>query len=197
MTLPDLPDILTRPQQAAVASAGYRVARWAAAREVLQTRVAKGRVSGELGAFLTKWMSPAPAVILEGDFELSFTATPGQIGLTGGSLAFVASSLEQALLHLPALRSFWRNELRQAHFDALKAIVPPAWLRDETSVPPGAVIHGLGITTWERLERASSGWEWHNQVLTLHGIPGAKINARYGRNDKHQVILRSAKELLP
>ena len=197
MTLSDLPAILTRPQQTAVESAGYRVARWAAAREVLQTRVAKGRVSGELGAILTKWLTDVPAIALEDNFELSFTATPEQIRLTGGSLVFATSPLEQALLHLPALRSFWRNELRQAHFDALKAIVPPAWLRDETPVPPGAVIHGLGITAWERLEGASSGWKWLNQILTLHGVPGSKINARYGRNDKHQVVLRSAKELLP
>jgi hypothetical protein len=195
MTNPDLTDLLPRPLHATVESAGYRVARWAAAREVLQTRVAKGRIGGALGEFLTRWLSAAPAIVLKDDLELTFVATAGQIRLIGDNVAFVASPLEQALLHLPALRSFWRSELRQGHFEALKAIVPSAWMRDEAPVPPGAVIHGLNIISWERLERANlCESEWRDHILTLPGT-GPKINARYGRNDRTQIVLTSVEAM--
>ena len=54
---PDLMDQLPRPQREAVESAGYRLTRWIAAREVLQARVTKGRMAGALGDFLTHWLA--------------------------------------------------------------------------------------------------------------------------------------------
>jgi Arc/MetJ family transcription regulator len=49
---PDLMAQLPRSQREAVESAGYRVVRWAAAREVLQKRIEKSRIAGPLGEFL-------------------------------------------------------------------------------------------------------------------------------------------------
>ncbi len=183
---------LSRPMRQAIESAGYRVARWAAARAVLQARVVKGRMAGALGEFLTHWLVPAPASA--GELRLTFRVLPDRIGLVGGSEALVATPLEQALLHLPALRQFWRQELRQRHFAALKAIVPPAWLLDAAAVPPGAVIHGLGIAAWDQLERVRGhDWEMRDSILISRPPAGAEIHACYERNDQAQVLLRSVK----
>jgi hypothetical protein len=208
---PDLMAELPRPQREAVESAGYRVLRWMAAREVLQTRVAKGRIAGALGEFLTHWLAMAPAEVADEELGLSFdhSLDPMRLELGGGSAALAGSPLEHALLHLPALRSFWSQELRQQHFAALRTLVPQAWLLDPATVPQGAVIAGLGTGSWQQIIQRSSqtgeilrlnghsGEDWkpslaaRDSILVQRKSPGVKLNARYGRNDKGQVVLRS------
>ncbi|WP_395749740.1 hypothetical protein [Prosthecobacter sp.] len=198
---------LPRSQRKAVESAGYRVLRWIAARKVLQARVTKGRIAGELGDFLNHWLSLAPAPAATDDLWLSFDHSPDsmKLELGGGSAALAASPLEHALLHLPALRAFWRQELRQRHFTALQALVPRAWLLDPATVPPGAIIAGLGTGSWEKASPLGDvqnlkGHLPADRPLALTArdsvwVPqkffGVKLNARYGRNDKQQVVLRS------
>ncbi|WP_395735510.1 hypothetical protein [Prosthecobacter sp.] len=202
---------LPRTQREAVESAGYRVMRWKAAREVLRARVDKGRIAGELGGFLSHWMALAPAHSPEGELWLSFdhSPVPMKLSLSGGNAALADSPLEQALLHLPALRGFWRQELRQKHFAALRAVVPQAWLLDPAAVPNGAVIAGLGTGSWEQIiqERGQQGeihslrdslktdWraalEARDSVWIPQKFSEVKLNAGYGRNDKGQVVLRS------
>ena len=211
----DLMDQLPRPQREAVESAGYRLMRWMAAREVLQARVTKGRIAGALGDFLTHWLALAPAHVAGEELWLSFDQSPDQLKLGGGSATLATSALEHALLHLPALRSFWSQELRQQHFDALRALVPQAWLLDAASVPPGAVIQGLGTVSWEQTQRTlGQGWEiqdtqgrvredWplalsaRDCIMTLRKPAAVKLSARYVRNDKDQVVLRTIEEASP
>lgn len=208
---PDLLAQLPRPQREAVESAGYRLMRWMAAREVLQARVTKGRIAGSLGAFLTHWLPLAPAQEAGADLCLSFdhALEPMKLKLAGGSATLAASPLEHALLHLPALRPFWSQELRQQHFEALRALVPQAWLLDAAAVPPGAVIQGLDTVSWEQTHRRggqelkvqdakgvvredlSVALTARDSILTLRMPAGTKLNASYGRNDKGQVVLRS------
>lgn len=189
-------ETLPRPLCEAVESAGYRVVRWAAAREVLQARVTKGRITGVLGGFLSRWLPAAQTTATAAERKLTFVVMPEQIWLTGGGESLVASPLEHALLHLPALRSFWCNELRQQHFAALKAIVPPAWLMDAAVIPPGAVIHGLGITAWDQLERVHGhDWDRRGHILTPRAPAGLIINAGYGRNDQGKVVLSSVEAM--
>jgi len=209
---PDLMDQLPRPQREAVESAGYRLGRWMAAREVLQARVTKGRIAGALGDFLTHWLVLAPALEADEELWLSFDHAPDQLKLGGGSATLATSALEHALLHLPALRSFWSQELRQQHFVALRALVPQAWLLDPASVPPGAVIQGLGTVSWEQTQRQDREiqdpkgrvhQDWplalaaRDSVVTLRKPAAAKLNARYVRNDKDQVVLRTIEEASP
>lgn len=206
------PDLLTQlpwSQREAVESAGYRALRWAAARKVLETRVNKGRIAGDLGVFLAHWLSFAPRQTASGELWLLFDCMPYHIRLVAGGEALVASPLERALLHLPALRPFWSQELRRQHFEALKAVVPQAWLLDTAAIPPGAVMQGLGVSSWEQLGSIQEeAWEIRDQTghsradlpdalasrdsFLLPIFPaGAKLNAHYGRNDKGQVVLRS------
>jgi len=212
---PDLMEQLPRLQREAVESAGYRMVRWMAAREVLQARVTKGRIAGALGDFLTHWLALAPALEAGEELWLSFDHAQEQLKLGGGGATLATSALEHALLHLPALRSFWSQELRQQHFVALRALVPQAWLLDPASVPCGAVIQGLGTVSWEQTQR-TMGQDWEIQdtkglthpdwplalgardsVMTLRKPAAAKLNARYVRNDKDQVVLSTIEEAAP
>lgn len=206
--IPDLLEPLPRSQREAVDSAGYRVMRWMAAREVLQARVTKGRIAGPLGDFLAHWLSLAPVKGADSDLWLSFNYAQDQaeLKLVGGSSMLAHSPLEQALLHLPALRSFWGQELRQQHFVALRSLVPQAWLMDPAQVPPGAVIQGLDTVSWERTPQLwGQQWEIQDpqgQILTNRSLPkdsiltsrpvsGVVLKAWYGRNDREQVVLSS------
>jgi len=206
--IPDLLETLPRSQREAVDSAGYRIMRWMAAREVLQARVVKGRIAGPVGDFLAHWLSLAPAKGADSDLWLSFNYAQDQaeLKLDGGSATLAHSPLEQALLHLPALRSFWSQELRQQHFLALRSLVPQAWLMDSAQVPPGAVIQGLNAVSWEQAPQLR-GQEWEiqdsnglvlanrslvqNSILTSRPASGVALKAWYGRNATGQVVLRS------
>ncbi|MCX6848689.1 MAG: hypothetical protein NTY98_07190 [Verrucomicrobia bacterium] len=206
--IPDLLEPLPRLQREAVDSAGYRIMRWTAAREVLQARVVKGRIAGPLGDFLAHWLSLAPVKEADSDLWLSFNYAQDQteLKLAGGSATLAHSPLEQALLHLPALRSFWSQELRQQHFMALRSLVPQAWLMDPAQVPPGAVIQGLDAVSWEQTPQLR-GQEWEiqdpnglvlanrslsqNSILTSRPASGVVLKVWYGRNDAGQVVLRS------
>ncbi len=208
---------LPRAQREAVNSAGYRTMRWMAAREVLQARVSKARIVGPVGDFLAHWLSLAPPNEVDSELWLSFDYAQEQekLRLVGGSVALAQSKLERALLHLPSLRSFWRQELRQQHFEALRILVPQAWFLDSDQVPPGAVIQGLGTVSWEQTQRAL-GQDWEIQdakgqvhqdwpaalaardcILTLRKPAAVKLKARYVRNDKAQMVLRTIEEAAP
>lgn len=207
----DLLAQLPRSQREAVESAGYRVSRWEAARAVLQARVSKARIAPPLGDFLAHWLSLAPTHAAGQELWLSFDHTPDhtKLQLTGGSVVLASSPLEHALLHLPALRPFWRQELRQQHFEALLTLVPQAWLLDTATVPPGSVIQGLNLTSWEQLQQ---GRGYDGQIQDRNGLvhkdwpdaladrdsiwvarrpASAKLHAEYDRNAKDQVVLRS------
>lgn len=188
-------DLLPRPFQSVVQSAGYRTARWAAARQVLGNRIARQRIHGLLGQTLGRWgVAHAAGVGAEG-FQLTFGLLNDRLWLCDG---LAGEALERALLHLPALRDFWRQELRHAHFEALKAVVPKAWVREETPVPPGAVIHGLGITSWSEVSRLNG----REPAVVAEGPffmekppVQTRINATYHRDDKRHVLLRSVEAL--
>lgn len=188
-------DSLPRPLQSAVHSAGYRVTRWAAARTVLGNRLGKKRLTGLLGQTLEQWGVPISASVPGADLRLAFGLGGGRLWLTGGALD---QPLERALLHLPALRGFWRQELRQKHFNALLALVPQAWVPGNEALPPGAVIHGLGIASWDQLDRLGHRIpavvpEGH--FLVEQNIPDTRLNATYGRGDKTHIVLRSVEAL--
>lgn len=193
----DLMDSWPRPLRTAVNSAGYRVVRWLAARELLQARFAKGRLPQELAAFLARWLATAPPCARITDrLHLDVqTLKDAELRILGGEDGLSGVPMERALLHLPALRAFWRQELRQEHYQALLASVPPAWLQESSPLPQGSVIHGLNITTWERLPPPTPGARW----LMEKGVawqpmmtpPASRFTACYERDDKGRVRLRS------
>ncbi|MEY4484167.1 MAG: hypothetical protein RL693_1619, partial [Verrucomicrobiota bacterium] len=56
-----------------------------------------------------------------------------------------------ALLHLRPLRPFWEQQLRRNHLESLMERVPHAWMLDPAPLPPGAVIPGLELASWQKL----------------------------------------------
>lgn len=62
-----------------------------------------------------------------------------------------ASIYLRRLLHLPALRMFWIQSLREQRFLHLTRHVPKAWHKEEVQPPPGSVVAGLNIANWEEL----------------------------------------------
>lgn len=181
MPAPSLADLPTASHDA-VASAGYRLARWQSAREVLEHRVAKKRLPEALQSFLEKWM-PRLENTAEA-LEVRFEGHEDEIWLVEGGLA--SSAAERALLHLPALRSFWAQELRQAHFEALRQSVPQAWFADNAVIPPGAVIAGLGVADW------SQARDVVRQEKLLLRVKEASWAAKavFHRDAKGQIVLR-------
>jgi hypothetical protein len=77
--------------------------------------------------------------------------------------------LASAAFRLPALRVAMRRELRYARYDRLLRVLPNVWWFTADALPPGAVIAGLGITSWEELPKLiASGRRFEH--LTLHGL---------------------------
>lgn len=193
MTFTD-PEFVSPRCRAAVESAGYRVMRWAAAREVLDRRLVKQRLPGDLAGLLERWEAGERMRRQAAELRLSFGLMQDQIWLEGGPNDLPGMPLERALLHLPALRGFWRQELRQHHFDELRNIVPKAWMMDETSVPPGAVIHGLGITVWDEwkmLQDREPVLAVEERFLMEQPVADIQIQAVYESNDHGRVVLRT------
>lgn len=185
-------DALPRSLREAVESAGYRVARWLAAREVLGTRVANRRLQGSLADFLDRWSPPSSVEGFKDTLSLDLLLSGGTLRIVGGNDGLTSSPTERALLHLPALRDFWRQELRQAHFTALCGSIPQAWIMAPAPVPPGAVIHGLGITSWNQLGSIrEAGWISVEQILTHEEAPAPTSRVIYSRDDSGRVVLRS------
>lgn len=194
MTAPE-PDFLSPSLRSAVASAGYRARRWRAARQVLGNRVTKNRIVGRLGEMLQEWGVGISPMVEDEGFQLTLGLEGNQLWWSDGP---ASQPLEQALLHLPALRGFWRQELRPKHFLALKSMVPKAWVKDEAPVPPGAVIHGLGIPSWDHLQRLDAripSLVAEGRFIAERVVPDTRINAFYQRDGQRRVVLRSIEAL--
>ena len=189
----------------ALESAGYQSHRWLQARRVLAGKLAKNR----LPPFFTTWMPAEPFSAAEDD-TLHFGETENGLRWLGGGLA--AQARERALLHLPALRAFWALELRSAHFDALRRLVPRAWFLSPEAVPHGAVISGLGIAHWGDFSRKHDSSHFslidetgasqpleaekidelaQQQRFVLTEAPGASrmLAARYQEDEKSRIRL--------
>ncbi|HEY9744801.1 MAG TPA: hypothetical protein V6C99_01135, partial [Oculatellaceae cyanobacterium] len=74
---------------------------------------------------------------------IQYAVKKGLVQCTPPFKPHVEEKLSLALMHHPALASFWEKELGQADFEQLKQWVPQGWVVDPTPVPPQAVIAGL------------------------------------------------------
>jgi len=180
MKCPPLADLPATAQRA-VASAGYRLARWRTARQVLEQRSCKKRLPQGLLAFLETWMPSLPPA--DQGLEVRLEGCESEIWLSEGGLAGFPE--ERALLHLPALRFFWTVELRRSHFDVLRHMVPPVWFMDQTLIPPGAVIAGLGTAVWKQATDVIQ----HEQLLLRVKKAAWSALARYQCDAKGRITL--------
>jgi len=194
--MPDAPLPQDHPSRRDLAPLGYEVARWLDAMTLLQTRARKQAFDATLQVYLERWLPRDPVGPLPESFVL---------GLQGGWLnaALLPSLLDprwQALLHLPALRTFWIASLRAGHAQHLQQCVAPAWCLDPTPLPPGSVIAGLGINAWAELPRLRDRGERLTEVpvgpdfvLSREPPPDAEVfSARYRRREDGRIVLDQA-----
>lgn len=73
-----------------------------------------------------------------------------------------------ALFWLKPLQDFWRRELSDRQFRALREIIPYSWIVDPAPLPVHAVLPRLEIQNWEELAKASQ--KERDLVLKISGF---------------------------
>jgi hypothetical protein len=128
-------------------------------------RLLATRVRNEtLPAALVEFLKPVMAASADDDDSVPGTIFSLRVRVHGDEARVSLDALEEAgvtpcllaLLHLPALRGFWDRNLRRSHFARLRRVLPCAWFVTAGPLPVGAVVPGLGITSWDRLPRSGS-----------------------------------------
>jgi hypothetical protein len=56
-----------------------------------------------------------------------------------------------ALFWAPSLRKIWEAELRGAHLDLLRQVIPFGWVVDPTEIPPHAALPRLEVASWDEV----------------------------------------------
>jgi hypothetical protein len=195
--MPDAPQLPEdHPARRDLASLGYEASRWLDAMTLLQTRWRKQAWAAPLQAFLDRWLPRDPAGSLPEVFELALKGD----WIAAAPLPALGDPRWQALLHLPALRTFWIASLRAGHAQHLQQCVAPAWCLDPAPLPPGSVIAGLGIGSWDELPALRARGEGLTEVLVggnrlLRREPssGAEcLSARYRRRGDGKIVLEQA-----
>ncbi len=134
---------------------GHGLTRLLEAVEVLKRRVARETIGDEhLRAWLKPWLAVAscePPVTANEPAQLTWDDESWRMLSPSGPELSVSWATVLMLLHLPSLRTFWRQSMRASRLRRLQTVLPKAWALDPTIVPPGAVIAGLGITNWDQL----------------------------------------------
>lgn len=135
-----------------VRTLGHALVRLQAALQLLPKRLERGLLDASSTAWIHQWaggvMSRPPSS------QEALTAT-----IAWHENAWLVCEVPPVwhgallLLHLPVLRDFWRKELRAARYERLRRVLPQVWARDPNPLPPGAVMGGLGITSWDELPK--------------------------------------------
>jgi len=145
---------------------GHEITLWQASAQRWLGRLDKGRFDPALLAFLQHW-KPQTFPQASGDALFNLVLREDKDGwkIMASSLPWVTDPAWSALLHLPALQSFWAAEIRGSHLDHLRQITSRAWLMAPAPLPPGSVIAGLDIDSWPNLMRLKG----HGRQWTLYG----------------------------
>ena len=91
-----------------------------------------------------------------------------ELELSPPPLAHLEEKLWLALLHMPGLQSQWQKELRAAHLQLLRRIVPHSWVVDPAPLPPQAALPWLNVHSWA--EVAAMGRAERRLVLKISGF---------------------------
>ncbi|MFZ4593585.1 MAG: hypothetical protein ACOYOF_04970 [Verrucomicrobiaceae bacterium] len=145
-------EVLPRSIARRVRTLGHALSRVQAGLQLMPKRLERGLLDASSTAWIYQWAGSAldsPSTTSE-----ALTAT-----IVWQENAWLVSEVPPVLhgalllLHLPVLRDFWRKELRAARYERLRHVLPKVWAMDPTTLPPGAVIAGLGITNWHDLSK--------------------------------------------
>jgi hypothetical protein len=95
-------------------------------------------------------------------------ARAGSLEITPPLKPFLEEKLSFALFWLRPLQEFWRRELSERHWLALRKLIPRTWVLDPTPIPHHGVIPGLEIQDWSELKRFSQ--KQREFVLKISGF---------------------------
>jgi hypothetical protein len=140
---------------------GHGLTRLRVASEVLRRRTAKGTgINGVDQAWLSAWGGEVLAGSLRMPVDTGLSSTiewlekewlvTRPVDTETLPLSWLVALL---WLHLPALRHFWRKELRAQRFALFQRVLPQVWPLDTAPLPPGATISGLKLASWSDLPR--------------------------------------------
>ncbi|MEO8826880.1 MAG: hypothetical protein ABI443_13665 [Chthoniobacterales bacterium] len=79
----------------------------------------------------------------------------GKVHLTPPLKPYLEEKMWFALFWLRPLHDFWRRELSERHFEALRKVIPYTWIMDPQPLPPTAVYPQLDINDWNELSHFS------------------------------------------
>ena len=85
---------------------------------------------------------------------LLYAAKKGRVALTPPVKPWLEEKMAFALIHHPALESYWMKGLSEETLTLLRRVMPKTWVLDPRPVPPSAIIPGLRAH-----ERAVSNWQ--------------------------------------
>lgn len=149
-----------KPIQRAVASLGHVVDKFMAARASVLRRLIR---AGQEEA-LRPWLPSETPTALPDDglFAVALTTDDErlrvrQLFASSPAPALIVPAEARlpvwpALFKLQMLRAHWALEMRSNLLESLDAALPVACLLDPTPLPPGAVIGGLELASWEGID---------------------------------------------
>lgn len=87
--------------------------------------------------------------------ELLRAAADKAVTVTPPFKPFLEEKLWFALFWLLPLREYWRRELGERAFDALRTVIPYTWLVDPVPLPRHAVLPRLEVQSWDEVATLS------------------------------------------
>lgn len=140
--------------QRRLSSMGHGLHQFNEAWKVLAVRLDRGLLDEASTAWVKHWCGaalgqdlPLP-IVADATVKVVWSGKTWKVDRLPGDAAWISALM---LLHLPALRSFWRRALRSQRFAWMTLALPKVWAVDTQPLKPGTVIAGLGLTRWEDL----------------------------------------------
>lgn len=103
-------------------------------------------------------------------------ASQGAFRMSPPPVAHLEEKVWLALFHYPGLRSYWQRELRGAHLECLRRIIPYGWIVDPAPLPPQAALPRLNLNSWSEVAELSQ--KQRRLVLKISGFDERAWGAR-------------------
>jgi len=208
---PIAPLALPKPQWRTLTSLGHVIDRSIAARAGVLKRLTKAGLSEPLAPWLAGIDASFPPD--EGVFVVALEINAGAIRvrdsfLDGADVEAAMPDLPQlvtppgrlrntvwsALFKLRPLRQLWALEMRSNLLETLDKVSATACLLDPTPLPPGSLIGGLDIPSWEQLADLRK----QGRTFEVHASSGPATSLSAGDSPQHwKECIREALERFP
>ncbi|MDB6138723.1 MAG: uncharacterized protein JWO94_1795 [Verrucomicrobiaceae bacterium] len=136
---------------------GHGLFKLSEAWRLLSVRLDRGMLDADATAWIKHWCgkSWSEPLTLPGDAAhqalIVWAGKAWQVEAVAGEELTMPWFALLMLLHLPALRAFWRRALRTQRFNWMTKALPRVWALDPQPLKPGTVIAGLGLADWAQL----------------------------------------------